>query len=261
MQSHTFIKAAASLVIVLLTSALSLAQANASNTPRERAAQISSQGRPRFIKAFVIDDRLSALRREPGAQSQIINRLRLGRAVYIVNWKRVESSGSAYYKIAASRRTRGWMHEGAIAVAGRSGDDRRVMALIESADEELDRITLCRLLIENFGSSKLVPRALLRLGQEAERAAEALSRRAKKRLADIGGLTIRASLSDYYLNDSGLDRYSRLRVVFNFNEPAAEYIYDGRAYNELIRRFPDNEEARIARERLEIAQQKLSRQK
>ncbi|PYT02243.1 MAG: hypothetical protein DMF60_21890, partial [Acidobacteria bacterium] len=60
------------------------------------------------------------------------------------------------------------------------------------------------------------------------------------------------------LNDAGLDRYSKLRIVFDFNESISEFVYDGRAYRDVVRRFPDREEATIARKRLELAGRKMA---
>ena len=106
-----------------------------------------------------------------------------------------------------------------------------------------------------------MPRALLLIGEEAERAAPTLGQRARKRLAEPGGGDSSIGLRDYYLNDSGLDRFSKLGVGFQFSEPTAEYVYDGKAYREIIKRFPQCEEASLARHRLELARQKLARRK
>jgi hypothetical protein len=90
---------------------------------------------------------------------------------------------------------------------------------------------------------------MLKLAEEAERASVSLSARARRRLAGLAGDDHRAR--DYYLNDAGLDRYSRLGVRFDFNEAASLYVYDGQAYRDIIRRFPRSAESAIARERLE----------
>ena len=123
----------------------------------------------------------------------------------------------------------------------------------EGASDGVDRITLCRLLAERFVDSRLVPRAMLLLAEEAERVAETLSQRARRRLAGVS----EADLRDYYLSDSGLDRYSKLGVVFDFNESTGEFVYDGGAYRELVKRFPRGEEAALARQRLEFTRRKM----
>jgi hypothetical protein len=133
------------------------------------------------------------------------------------------------------------------------------MRLIETASEGLDRIVLCRILTGSFSRSPLAPRALIAMAEEAERAAAGLGQRARRRLGQIDARAASATMGDYYLGDSPLDRYSRLGIFFNFNEATAEYVYDGRAYREVIKRFPNTEEARLAARRLALAEQKLAR--
>jgi hypothetical protein len=135
-------------------------------------------------------------------------------------------------------------------VPHRAGEDERVLSLADAADNGLDRIALCRLLSDHFNRSPLISRALLRLAEEAERAAASLTARARRRLSGLG-LDERGA-REYYLSDTGLDRYSRLGVGFDFDEAAARYVYDGQAYRDIIRRFPRSPEARTARERLEV---------
>ena len=94
-----------------------------------------------------------------------------------------------------------------------------------------------------------MPRALFLMAEEAERAASSLGSRAHRRLQDTGGQLV--TQSDLYLNDPGLDRYSRLRINFDFNETTGQFAYDGRAYREILRRFPRSQEAVQARARLE----------
>ena len=130
------------------------------------------------------------------------------------------------------------------------------MRLIETAADGLDRIAMCELFLERFARSPITPRVMLALAQEADRAARSLTRRARKRLAKLDEQSPR----DYYLNDPGLDRYSKLRVKFDFNQATTEYVYDGQAYREIIKRFPASDEAKRARQRLDRAGQKLARQ-
>ncbi len=212
-------------------------------------AQANQQGS--FTKAFVVDDRLSALRRNADVKSPVIHRLRIGRPVFIFASKTSGPDRSRFYRVAVSRRTRGWIHEAAIAVPGRVGEDERFMKLIQNTSDGIDRISLCRLFLEHFNRSALAPRALLAIGEEADRAAVTLTRYARKRLKELDEKNGNASLRDYYLNDSGLDRYSKLQVAFDFKDSTAAYSYDGKTYREIIRRFPDSKEAQIARARLD----------
>lgn len=252
----------AGFAVVLMLASQPLAQSSAKGKPQkpdQTKAESQTAKRVSFVKAVVIDDRFSALRREPSLQSEVIHRLRLGHTVYVIHQDNFETSHSAFCRIAASRRTRGWIYRTAIAVQGRAGEDQRIMKLIDGTSDGLDRIALCRILIERFGQSALVPRALLRMGEEGERAAETLTQRARKRITEAAAAGASSSLRDFYLNDSTLDRYSKLRIVFEFNEQTREYIYDGRAYRDLLSRSPHSEEALLARQRLGRVKDKTAR--
>jgi hypothetical protein len=210
---------------------------------------------PTFKKAFVIDDRLSVLRRKPDLRGEVIRRLRVGHAVFIIGTPKITRGEPRFCRVAVSRRTRGWIHEAALAVPGHSGDDQRILKLIE-ATEGTDKITLCRLIIESFSRSRLVARSMLLLGEEADRLAEGLSQRIRRRLGEVRGAV--AAVRDYYLSDAGLDRYSKLGVAFDFNELTGEFSYDGKAFREVIKRFPTSEEAAVALQRLEFVSKKIS---
>lgn len=227
-----------------------------------QSASINQANKPaavRFVRAFVIDHRLSALRREAHIQSEVIHRLQLGRAVFVLQTRNGDITKNGFYRVALKGRTRGWIHRSAIAVAGRAGEDQKVMSLIDSPGKDIDRLTLCRLLTDRFPRSALLPRALLAMGREAERAAREISPRVSKRLSKTDEKNLSAPLNDYYLSDTALDRYSRLRIRFNFDESTSRYTYDGQAYRELIKKFPASDEARQAQRRLERTEQKIAR--
>ncbi|MEW6126302.1 MAG: hypothetical protein AB1757_04495 [Acidobacteriota bacterium] len=208
-------------------------------------------------KAFVIDDRLSALRRAPDLKSTVLRRLRIGRAVYIVETRPARNQQPKFYRVAVTRRTRGWLHEGAIVLPGRAGEDARALSLIQLA-EGFDRLALCQFFIEKFNRSPLLPRVLLTFAEEAERAAAQLNRSADRRLKNLSTTDSKFAARDYYLSDTGLDRYSRLQIHFEFVEKHSEYIYDGQAYKEILRRFPKSEEAKVAAKQLESQRQRLA---
>lgn len=253
--------AAGSLVLLLMPASHTSAQHVTSRAQRtDTIGSTQAQAGPvAYLKAFVINDRLSVLRREPGLQSQVIRRLRLGHSVFIVSNGKPRAGHPRFCRVAVTRRTRGWILESALAVRNRQGEDQRIMNLIEGGTDGVDRITLCQIIIERFSYSQLVPHAMLLLGEEAERVAETLSQRTRRRLAEVRGTD--ASLRDYYLSDAGLDRYSRLGIGFDFNESTSEFSYDGKAYREIVRRFPKAEEARLARQRLDLTNQKTARQR
>ena len=206
-------------------------------------------GRVRYVRAFVVDERLSALRRDATLKAEVRQRLRLGRPLYILETKGARSDEPVFLRVAVTRRTRGWIHQSAVGIPGRKGEDERVMALIAGARDGLDRITLCKLFIERFLSSPLKPRALLMMGEEADRAAASLGGRAHRRLE--GAAKEHLKVRDLYLNDPGLDRYSRLKINFDFDEATGQYSYDGRAFREILKRYPLSKEAGQARARLE----------
>ncbi|MEW6209272.1 MAG: SH3 domain-containing protein [Acidobacteriota bacterium] len=239
-----------------------IASAFVATSASAQTASINQANKPaavRFVRAYVIDDRLSALRSEADIQSVVIKRLSLARTVYVLQTRNGDIAKNGFYRIATSRHTRGWIHRSAIAVANRAGEDQKVMSLIESRGEEIDRLTLCRLLIDRFPRSPLLARALLAMGKEAERIARAISPRARRRLSSLDEKHLSAPIRDYYLSDTALDRCSRLRIRFNFDERTSLYTYDGQAYREVIKKFPASDEARQARRRLDQTEQKIAR--
>jgi hypothetical protein len=247
---RTVLKLCLILAVSVCLAATAIAQSKKESTEgRSPASWAAPDGRVRFVKAFVVDDRLSPLRREPRTKAEIIQRLRLGRSLYILETRKATAEEPAFLRVAATRRTRGWIHHAAIAVPSRSAEDARVIALIVASRDGLDRITLCKLFLERFAGSRLAPRALLLMAEEADRAAANLARGAHRRIGDSEGQPV--SQNDLYLNDPGLDRYSRLRISFDFDETTGRYAYDGRAYREILRRFPRSPEAVQARSRLE----------
>jgi hypothetical protein len=89
----------------------------------------------------------------------------------------------------------------------------------------------------------------VKLGEAAERAADRLTRDAKRR---VGNEEPSAGLSkrDYFLNFVGLDRYNRLGVMFDYDAKADRIVYDGEAFRELQRRYPKSAEALATNEKL-----------
>lgn len=208
-------------------------------------------------RAYVIDDRLAVLRQEPEIQGQVLRRLRIGRPVQIVETRRQTAKQPGFYRVAVTRRTRGWIHEAAIAIPGRAGEDKRVLERLAAMDDHFDRVTLCHLFIEKFANSPLIPQALLLFGEEMDRAAQTLSHNANRRLKNLQEEQSDRR-RDYYLSDTGLDRYSKLGVRFQYAEKSGEYIYDGQVYHDLVKRFPRSEQAEAARRHLEKAKEKFT---
>jgi len=198
--------------------------------------------------AVVIDERLAALRDMPDLGAQIVKRLGRGRVVSINNSKRAPD-GAIFYRVAVTRRTRGWLPAESIVQAARAGDDERLLRLIR-ASEKFDRIARARIFLDTFSSSTLRPTVLLLYGEAAEGDAEKLSREAERRLDEREMLAGGASLKSYYLNYNGLDRYRRQGIAFTFNRATKQFHYDGESWREIVRRYPRSAEAQEARKRL-----------
>ncbi len=257
-----------SLILVLCFASLAFAQ-NASSVGKPSVQpsvrQAAPKNRVRFIRAFVVDERLSALRRGADIKSPVMRRLSLARPVYVIESRGATNDQPKFYRVAISRRTRGWIHDAAIAIPSSVGEDARVMRLIEerfskkeNATGIYDRMLLCKVLIEKFSNSKLVPKAMVLLAEDAARTASLLNRTAQKQPKKLDEENGRASLRDFYLSDASLDRYTRLGVHFDYLEKSGKYLYDGQAHRDLLKRYPNSEQAAQARRQLEITQQKLA---
>lgn len=201
-------------------------------------------------RGIVVDERLAALRRTPNLSGQLVRRLSRGRIVYIRN-SRTTPDGVVFLLINVTSRTHGWIQREAVASPTHPGDDRRLLDLIE-ASQGFDQIVRARIFLDHFPRSPLRPQVLLLLGNTAEEQAAKLSREAAKRLSDT---TNNAPDFTYFLNYTGLDRYNRQGVTFIFNPTMRRFHYDGAAWRELLRRYPNSPEVLEARQRLaEVAQ-------
>ena len=197
--------------------------------------------------AVVVDERLAALRATPQLNGKLVRRLSRGRLVAVRSFK-TGADGITFLLVNVTRRTHGWIPRDAVVSPSRSGDDRRLLTLIQRSDG-FDRIARARIFLDHFLRSPLRPEVLLLLGDTAESLAEKLSRDAARRLKnDLGD----APELNYYLNYTGLDRYNRQRIGFIFDKTTKRFHYDGAAWRELIRRYPRSREAAIARERLNL---------
>jgi hypothetical protein len=197
--------------------------------------------------AVVVDERLAALRAMPQLNGKLVRRLSRGRLIAVRSVK-TNTDGITFFLVNVSTRTHGWIQRDAVISPSRSGDDRKLLTLIQQSTG-FDRIARARIFLDHFPRSPLRPEVLLLLGDTAESLAEKLSRDASRRLKnDLGDAT---ELS-YYLNYTGLDRYNRQRVIFVFDKSTKRFHYDGAAWRELIRVYPRSSAAREARKRLDL---------
>src|SRR6185369_11811161 len=192
----------------------------------------------------VVDERLAALRATPQLNGKLVRRLSRGRLVATRSFK-TSADGITFVLVNVTRRTHGWIQRESLASPSRSGDDRRLLTLIQRSTG-FDRISRARIFLDHFPRSPLRPEVLLLLGDTAEALAAKLSQDAARRLKDVGD----APEFSYFLNYTGLDRYNRQRVGFVFDKTTKRFHYDGAAWRELIRRFPRSTAALEARKRL-----------
>jgi hypothetical protein len=195
----------------------------------------------------VVDERLAALRAAPQFSAPFLRRIGRGRIVTLLETQR-NRDGVVFYRVAVTRRTRGWLQREAVATPARAGDDARLLELIK-ASRNFDRIARARIFLDAFVRSPHRPAVLLIIGEEAEKAAVKLSQDAARRLdaEDLGATG--ASLTSYFLNYSGLDRYRRQGIVFTFDPTTRQFHYDGAAWRELVRRYRGSAEAAVVRQR------------
>jgi hypothetical protein len=197
----------------------------------------------------VVDERLAALRDAPQLTANLVQRLGRGRAVSIVGARR-GGDGLNFYRVAVTRRTRGWLPAEAVASPARAGDDEKLLSLIRGS-EEFDRIARARIFLDNFPRSPLRPVVLLLYGDEAAEVAAKLSRDAVRRLDEREMAAGGAPLESYFLNFNELDRYNKQGVTFIFERAAKRFRYDGASWREILRRYPRSPEATEARRRLD----------
>lgn len=231
-------------IFVRLTVALLFALVATSAVSAQTRRQVFVPGQ----RAVVFDERLSALRTQPDVRASLEQRLRRGRRVGILG-STTAKDGEKFLRVAVSRNTRGWVLAGAVLRPGNGADAERLMKLIEETRDEFTKARLAKLCADEFRATKFAPKALVILGEAAESAAERLTRDAKRRVGD-GEPNVGLSKRDYLLNYTGLDRYNRIGVTFDYDEASDRIVYDGAAYRELMRRYPRSDEAQMARERL-----------
>lgn len=199
--------------------------------------------------AVVADERLAALRVAPSLSARLIRRLSRGHFVSVRTTKR-NHEGATFSQVVVTRRTSGWVQSEALVMSGRNGDDQRLVHLIGGTDE-FERVARARIFLDTFPRSPLRPKVLLALGDAGAEAAVQLSKEARRRFERRELPTDGAPEFSYYLNFNGLDRYNRQGVTFTFDREKKEFHYDGTAWREIMRKYPNTSEAAEAKQRLE----------
>jgi hypothetical protein len=199
--------------------------------------------------AVVVDERLAALRDAPDFSANLLRRMSRGRIVSVLGAKRAPG-GVTFYRVGVTRRTAGWLQSEAVVRPALAGEDERLLRLIRGS-EDFDRVERAGIFLEMFPRSPLRPAVLLMLGEAAEGEAVKLSRAAGRRLDEREMAAGGAPAHTYFLNYSGLDRYRRQGVGFDFDPVSKQFRYDGAGWREILRRFPHSPEAAEARKRLD----------
>ncbi len=205
-------------------------------------------------KGIVIDERLSVLRSEPSLYALPVQRMRTGRDVMIINKK--DADGVTFYRVNALPNNTGWVQADAIVTKGRRGDDERLAKLV-NATNGFEQIELASIFLEVFTESNLRPPILLLFGDLIEDQARKLSIEATRKLTRREMAATEAPLHSFYLNYSGLDRYQKMGVMFFFNANTKFLHYNGKTWQEIVKKFPKSSEAEEAKSRLESLKQKL----
>lgn len=198
--------------------------------------------------AVIADERLAALRSAPDPSARLLRRMGRGRFVSVRGSSR-SRDGLLFHHVVVTRRTSGWVQSDALVSSWRSGDDERLVRLLEGADE-FERVARARIFLDLFPRSSLRPKVLLIYGDAAEEAAAKLSREAERRFERRELPANGAPEFSYYLNYSGLDRYNRQGVTFTFDRSTKQLHYEGWAWREIVRRYPNSAEALEAQKRL-----------
>ena len=198
--------------------------------------------------AVVVDERLSALRSTPQLSGKLLRRIGRGRLVAIRGAK-TSQGGVVFFLVNVTSRTHGWIQREAVMSPSHPRDDQKLLSLIKSS-AEFERIARARVFLDQFPRSPLRSEVLLLLGDAAEEAAARLSRDAARRINKDELQSSDAPLFSYFLNYIGLDRYNRQGVGFVFDSVSKQFHYDGSAWREILRRYPNLPEAVEARKRL-----------
>lgn len=201
----------------------------------------------------VIDETLAVLRASPSLFADARRRLRRGREVRILGEHRAD--GVAFYEVAVSKKSAGWIQTDAVFGKFRKEDELRLarLALVSRGFEQME---ITAQFLEIYPDSKLRPAILLLFGDLAEYAAAELSRSANKRLKLGEMAAIGAPVHSFYLNFGSLDRYRRLGIVYFFDPQTKKFYYNGKVWREITKKFPASNEAAEARKRLEAIEER-----
>ncbi len=208
--------------------------------------------------AFVIDQRLSVLRTEPGLYTEPLKRLNTGAEITVFEEK--EADGVSFYSVADNTAQTGWIQSEAIAGSFRKNDDDRLARLIfgSSGFVQVERIAI---FLKVFENSSIRPTILLLFGDLLEDYASEISAGATETLDRREMAAAQAPVHSFYLNLPELDPYRALGIKFLFNSETNILHYNGDAWFEITRRFPESSQSIEARERIKSLTAKMKAKK
>jgi hypothetical protein len=148
-------------------------------------------------RAVVVDERLSALRDEPDVSARLLQRLSRGHIVSIMGTRRA-ADGTTFYRVAVTRRTRGWLQAECLVSPARDEDDDRLLRFINGSTG-FNRIARAQIFLDTFRRSSLRSAVLLIHAEALETAAATLSRDATRRLIEAEMTAGGAPVHTYFL--------------------------------------------------------------
>lgn len=241
------------LLAVVIFSGTASAQKKASTgVSKAKAARSPEIGQT----AFVIDETLSVLRKEPTLFSESIQRMRRGRKVQILGV--VEADGVKFFRVTAPPASTGWVQADAVFGKFRAADEERLARLVQAIDG-FDQIEAASEFFTLYPTSRFRPSILLLYGDLLEEVAMKLAKDAGNRLSRKEMAASAAPLHSYYLNFVSLDRYRKLGIIFLFNAAARQFHYDGASWKEIVAKFPASPEAAEAQRRLDSLKVKMEK--
>lgn len=206
--------------------------------------------------AIVVDRRLSVLRNSPSLYAMPLQRMGVGREVFVLGEK--TGDGVLFYQVRTSNNMAGWVQAEAIIGSFRKNDDQRLAKLVQASDR-FDKIDKAVIFLEQFPKSILRPSILLLIGDLMEEEALSLSKTAAKSLDRSEMAASGAPLHSFYLNFPSLDRYRKIGIRFLFNINTKTFHYDGDAWLEIVRKFPNSSEVEEAQNRLNTLKEKMAK--
>src|SRR5215510_2805602 len=96
--------------------------------------------------AIAVEERLAALRATPQLNGRLVRRLGRGRMVAIRSAK-TSADGITFFLVNVTSRTHGWIQREAIASPTRTGDDQRLVRLIEHS-QGFDQLSRARIFLD-----------------------------------------------------------------------------------------------------------------